>query len=121
WLEEAQLDRVGCFQYEDVAGAAANALPDHVPEEIKQDRFDRFMTRAQAISAGKLAKKVGKVLSVIVDEVDEEAATCRSMADAPEIDGNVFIDRNFADLTPGDIVRVKIDEASEYDLWGAPV
>ena len=120
WLNEAQLDRVGCFQYEDVAGAAANALPDHVPEEVKQDRYDRFMTTAQAISAAKLAKKVGKVLSVIVDEVDGEAATCRSMADAPEIDGNVFIDRNFADLTPGDIVRVKIDEASEYDLWGAP-
>ena len=121
WLDEAQLDRVGCFQYEDVAGAAANALPDHVPDEVKQDRFDRFMTRSQAISAEKLAKKVGKVLSVIVDEVDGEGATCRSMADAPEIDGNVFIDRDFANLAPGDILRVQIDEASEYDLWGVPV
>jgi ribosomal protein S12 methylthiotransferase len=118
WLDEAQLDRVGCFQYENVAGARSNALPDHVPAEVKQDRFDRFMEKAQAISAAKLAGKVGKVLEVIVDEVDEDGATCRTKADAPEIDGNLFIDEGFEGLTPGDIVEVTVDEAGEYDLWG---
>ncbi len=118
WLDEAQLDRVGCFQYEDVQGAASNALPDHVPAEVKQNRWDRFMERSQAISEAKLAKKVGKVLEVIVDEVDEDAATCRTMADAPEIDGNLFIDEGHTNLKPGDIVKVKVDEAGEYDLWG---
>ena len=118
WLDEAQLDRVGCFQYENVAGARSNALPDHVPPELKQERFDRFMERAQAISAAKLASKVGKVLEVIVDEVDDDGATCRTKADAPEIDGNLFIDEGFDSLTPGDIVRVEVDEAGDYDLWG---
>ncbi len=121
WLDEAQLDRVGCFQYENVKGATSNALPDHVPEEVKQERWHRFMERSQAISAGKLAKKVGKVLSVIVDEVDADAATCRTMADAPEIDGNLFIDAGFEQLKPGDILSVEVDEASEYDLWGRAV
>jgi ribosomal protein S12 methylthiotransferase len=118
WLDEAQLDRVGCFQYENVAGARSNALPDHVPPEVKQDRWDRFMEKAQAISAAKLAAKVGKVLEVIVDEVDEDGATCRTKSDAPEIDGNLFIDEGFEALKPGDIVRVTVDEAGEYDLWG---
>jgi ribosomal protein S12 methylthiotransferase len=118
WLDEAQLDRVGCFQYENVAGARSNALPDHVPAEVKQDRFDRFMEKAQAISAAKLAAKVGKVLEVIVDEVDDEGATCRTKADAPEIDGNLFIDEGFETLAPGDIVKVTVDEAGDYDLWG---
>jgi ribosomal protein S12 methylthiotransferase len=118
WLDEAQLDRVGCFQYENVAGARSNDLPDHVPPEVKQDRWDRFMAKAQAISAAKLAAKVGKVLEVIVDEVDEDGATCRTKADAPEIDGNLFIDEGFETLSPGDIVKVKVDEAGEYDLWG---
>ncbi len=118
WLDEAQLDRVGCFQYENVAGAAANALPDHVPDEVKQDRWDRFMLKAQAISAAKLAAKVGHRLEVIVDEVDGDGATCRTMADAPEIDGNLFIDEGFAAVSPGDIVTVEVDEAGEYDLWG---
>ncbi len=118
WLDEAQLDRVGCFQYENVAGARSNELPDHVAPEVKQDRFDRFMERAQAISAAKLAAKVGKVLEVIVDEVDEDGATCRTRADAPEIDGNLFIDESFERLAPGDIVTVQVDEAGEYDLWG---
>ncbi len=118
WLDEAQLDRVGCFQYENVKGARSNALPDHVPDDVKQDRYDRFMERAQAISAAKLAAKVGKVLSVIVDEVDSEGATCRTMADAPEIDGNLFIDDGFESLKPGDILKVTVDEAGEYDLWG---
>jgi len=118
WLDEAQLDRVGCFQYENVAGAASAALPDHVPDEVKKERWDRFMERARAISARKLAKKVGKRLPVIVDEVDEEGATCRTMADAPEIDGNLFIDEGFEGLTPGDIVTAEVEEAGEYDLWG---
>ena len=118
WLVEAQLDRVGCFQYENVAGARANALPDHVPADVKQDRWDRFMATAQAISEAKLEAKVGHRLQVIVDEVDEDAATCRTMADAPEIDGNLFIDDGHADLRPGDIVTVTVDEAGEYDLWG---
>ena len=118
WLDEAQLDRVGCFQYENVAGARSNDLPDHVPAEVKQDRFDRFMEKAQAISEAKLAAKVGKVLEVIVDEVDEDGATCRTKADAPEIDGNLFIDEGFEALAPGDIVTVEVDEAGEYDLWG---
>ncbi|WP_306045012.1 30S ribosomal protein S12 methylthiotransferase RimO [Nioella sp. MMSF_3534] len=118
WLDEAQLDRVGCFRYENVAGARSNDLPDHVPEEVKEDRFHRFMEKSQAISEAKLAAKVGTRLEVIVDEVDEEGATCRTKADAPEIDGNLFIDEGFEGLNPGDIVEVEVDETSEYDLWG---
>ncbi len=118
WLDEAQLDRVGCFQYENVTGARSNALPDHVPEEVKQDRWDRFMAKAQAISEAKLLAKVGSRISVIVDEVDDQAATCRTMADAPEIDGNLFIDEGFETLKPGDIATVEVDESGEYDLWG---
>ncbi len=118
WLEEAQLDRVGCFQYENVAGARSNDLPDQVAPEIKQDRWERFMEKAQAISEAKLARKVGRALEVIVDEVDAEAATCRTQADAPEIDGNLFIDEGFEGLQPGQIVRVEVEEAGEYDLWG---
>ncbi len=118
WLDEAQLDRVGCFQYENVAGARSNALPDHVPDEVKQDRWDRFMAKAQAISEAKLAAKVGSRIEVIVDAVDGEGATCRTKADAPEIDGNLFIDADFESLNPGDIVTVEVDEAGDYDLWG---
>jgi ribosomal protein S12 methylthiotransferase len=118
WLDEAQLDRVGCFQYENVAGARSNDLPDHVDPEVKQDRWERFMAKAQAISEAKLAAKVGRRIEVIVDEVDAEAATCRTKADAPEIDGNFFIDEGFEGLQPGQIVTVEVDEAGEYDLWG---
>ena len=121
WLDEAQLDRVGCFQYENVTGARSNDLPDHVADEVKQDRWNRFMEKAQEISEAKLAGKVGQVCQVIVDEVDNEAATCRTMADAPEIDGNLFIDQGFEALKPGDIVSVEVDEAGEYDLWGKRV
>ncbi|MFC6687743.1 30S ribosomal protein S12 methylthiotransferase RimO [Jhaorihella thermophila] len=121
WLDEAQLDRVGCFKYENVEGARSNALPDHVPEEVKQERWERFMEKAQAISEAKLAAKVGRRMQVIVDEVDDEAATCRTTADAPEIDGNLFLDEGFEDLKPGDIVTVEVDEAGEYDLWGRRV
>ncbi|EEW25862.1 30S ribosomal protein S12 methylthiotransferase RimO [Rhodobacter ferrooxidans] len=118
WMDEAQLDRVGCFQFENVKGARANALPDHVAPEVKQERWERFMLKAQAISEAKLAAKVGRVLPVIVDAVDAEGATCRTMADAPEIDGNLFIDEGFEGLTPGDIVEVTVEEAGDYDLWG---
>ena len=121
WLDEAQLDRVGCFQYENVKGARSNDLPDHVPDEVKQDRWERFMEKAQAISEAKLAAKVGQRLRVLVDEVDEEGATCRTMADAPEIDGNLFIDEDFEGLNPGDFVTVEVEEAGEYDLWGRVV
>ena len=118
WMDEAQLDRVGCFQYENVAGARSNDLPDHVPDDVKQDRWNRFMEKSQAISEAKLAAKVGKTLEVIVDDIDAEGATCRTWADAPEIDGNLFIDEGFEGLSVGDIVSVEVDEASEYDLWG---
>ncbi|SEO23211.1 SSU ribosomal protein S12P methylthiotransferase [Pseudorhodobacter antarcticus] len=121
WLDEAQLDRVGCFQYENVAGARSNALPDHVSNDVKQDRWNRFMEKAQAISAAKLAAKVGRTLQVIVDEVDEDGATCRTKSDAPEIDGNLFIDERFEGLAPGDLVDVVVEEAGEYDLWGRVV
>ena len=119
WLDEAQLDRVGCFKYENVEGARSNDLPDHVPEEVKQDRWDRFMEKAQAISVDKLAAKVGSVQEVIVDDIDEDGiATCRTKADAPEIDGCLFIDENTEGLNVGEIVTVEVDEAGEYDLWG---
>ena len=119
WLDEAQLDRVGCFKYENVDGARSNDLPDHVAEEVKQDRWDRFMQKAQAISEAKLEAKVGRVIEVIVDDVDEDGiATCRTMADAPEIDGNLFIDEGADALQPGKIVTVEVDEAGEYDRWG---
>jgi ribosomal protein S12 methylthiotransferase len=121
WLDEAQLDRVGCFQYENVKGARSNDLPGHVPDEVKQDRWDRFMEKAQAISEAKLAAKVGTRIEVIVDSVDGEGATCRTKADAPEIDGNLYIDDGFDGLAAGDIVTVEVDEAGEYDLWGRRV
>lgn len=118
WLDEAQLDRVGCFQYENVAGARSNDAPDHVPDEVKQDRWNRFMEKSQSISEAKLAAKVGQTIEVIIDDIDAEGATCRTKADAPEIDGNLFIDEGFEALSVGEIVKVEVDEASEYDLWG---
>ncbi len=121
WLDAAQLDRVGCFKYENVAGARAAALPDHVPEDVKEDRWHRFMQKAQAISAQKLAQKIGKTCDVIVDEVDETGATCRGFADAPEIDGHIYIDETAYGLAPGQIVSVEIEQADEYDLWARRV
>ncbi len=121
-MDEAQLDRIGCFQYENVDGARSNDLPDHVPAEVKQDRWERFMEKAQAISEAKLAAKVGQVMDVIVDDIDADGiATCRTKADAPEIDGNLFIDEGGTEggLSVGEIVSVEVDEAGgEYDLWG---
>ena len=121
WLEEAQLDRVGCFQYENVEGARSNLLLNQVPSDIKQDRWERFMSKANEISSEKLERKVGTTVKVIVDQADEDTAICRTQADAPEIDGNLFIDKNFSHLKSGDLLTVKVDEASDYDLWGAEI
>ena len=118
WLEEVQLDRVGCFKYENVNGAKANTLPNHLSEEVKEERWNRFMMKAQDISEKKLIKKIGTIQDVIIDELDEEGAICRTKGDAPQIDGNLFIDKDFENLKQGQIVSVKVDEASEYDLWG---
>ncbi|MCX8659550.1 30S ribosomal protein S12 methylthiotransferase RimO [Gilliamella sp. B2772] len=117
FLSQAQLDRVGCFPYSPVEGAAANQLADQIPEEIKQERFHRFMQLQQSISTQKLKNKIGKTLSVLIDEVDEEGAIGRSMADAPEIDGVVYLNGE-KDVKVGDIVQVNIEHSDEYDLWG---
>ena len=117
FLEKAQLDRVGCFPYSPIEGAAANELANQVPDEIKQQRFDMFMQLQQKISMQKLQAKIGKTLAVIIDEVDEEGAIGRSMADAPEIDGVVYLNEE-KDVKVGDIVQVIIEHSDEYDLWG---
>lgn len=123
WLKEARLDRVGCFKYENVEGAAANDLPDHVPDEVKEERWNRFMAAQAEISAEKLQEKVGRTLDVLVDEaMDEDGfATARSYADAPEIDGLVHVEGPGTEsLKPGDMARVTIREADEYDLYAEP-
>ena len=120
WLDEAQLDRVGAFRFEPVEGASANLLPDPVPEAVKEERYARIMEKTAAISAAKLAAKVGRTLEVIIDEVGEDGATGRSQADAPEIDGEVFL-RDAGHLSQGDIVRVAIEDADEHDLYGVPL
>lgn len=121
WLDEARLDRVGAFRYENVAGARANDLPGHVPDEVKAERWARFMEKAQAISARRMEARVGSRVRAIVDAVDAEGATCRTTADAPEIDGNLFIDEDFERLRPGDLIVAEVDEAADYDLWGRAV
>jgi ribosomal protein S12 methylthiotransferase len=120
WMSEAQLDRVGCFQYSPVEGAPANALEGAVPDEVKQERYDRFMAHQQAISTERLARKVGKEFDVLIDEVDEDGAVGRSSADAPEIDGSVFVD-SAVPLKPGDMVRVRVTDSDEYDLWAEKI
>ena len=120
WLDEAQLDRVGAFKFEPVSGAAANDLPGIVPEEVKQERYARFMEKTAAISAAKLEAKIGRTLDAIIDAVDPEGgATGRSKADAPEIDGEVHL-RDAGHLAQGDIVPVLIEDADEHDLYGVP-
>jgi ribosomal protein S12 methylthiotransferase len=123
WLEEAELDRVGCFRYEPVQSAAANALPNAVPEELKEERWHRFMAAQQVISARRLQQRVGRDLAVIVDELDGEQALGRSMADAPEIDGRVYLPagKGAKKLKPGTIVTARVTSADEYDLWAEPV
>ncbi len=120
WLVEAQLDRVGCFKYEAVEGAAANYIAGAIPEEVKQERWERFMAAQQEISLARLKKKIGKTLSVLVDEVDDDGAIARSYADSPEIDGCVFINGE-TELLPGDMLDVEVTEADNYDLWAKPV
>ena len=120
WLEEAQLDRVGAFRFEPVEGAAANALPDHVPEGLKEERYQRVMELTARISAEKLAAKVGKHIEVLIDRVDEEGgATGRSKADAPEIDGEVHL-RDAGGLKQGDIILARVEDSDEHDLFGVP-
>jgi ribosomal protein S12 methylthiotransferase len=120
WLEEAQLDRVGCFKYSEVEGAKANELADHVSEEIKEERFIRFMEAQQRISTNRLKQRIGQTMTVLVDEVDEEGAIARTYADAPEIDGVVYINEE-TELQPGQLVQVVIEHSDEYDLWGSLV
>jgi ribosomal protein S12 methylthiotransferase len=142
WLQEAQLDRVGAFRFEPVEGAAANALPDPVPDALKEERYQRVMELTARISAEKLAAKVGKTIDVLIDRVDEVmppsegpdrkhfdaphaehhhsiGATGRSKADAPEIDGEVHL-RDAGGLKQGDIVKVRVEDADEHDLFGVP-
>jgi ribosomal protein S12 methylthiotransferase len=117
FLTEAQLDRVGCFAYSQVKGAAANTLPDPVPEQLKQERLARFMEHQAAISAERLQRRIGRIETVLIDEVVAEGAVARSTADAPEIDGQVFIDAA-THLQVGEWVDVQLEEADEHDLWG---
>lgn len=120
FLKEAQLDRVGCFKFSPVDGAVATEMPDQVPEEVKEARFQRFMELQQQISAQRLQRKIGKTLEVIVDEIDEEGIIARSKADAPEIDGVVYVDNlSGMDVKVGQIISVQITQADEYDLWGS--
>ncbi len=116
FLREAQLDRVGCFQYSPVKGAPANDLPDPVPEELKQERWERFMSVQQEISSARLQAKVGRTIEILIDEVDAQGAVGRSTADAPEIDGRVYLD-GVDGLRPGDLVEAEVIAANEYDLW----
>lgn len=120
FMTEAQLDRVGAFAYSPVKGAVANDLPDLVPEELKQERLARFMAHQAEISAGRLQRRIGRIETVLIDEVVEEGAVARSKSDAPEIDGQVFID-GATHLKVGDFVDVELEEADDYDLWGSLV
>ena len=121
FLDEAQLDRVGCFAYSPVEGATANQIEGALPDEVREERVARFMEKQQGISTSRLAQKVGSVQTVLVDEVDEDGAIARSMADAPEIDGLVYIDYTEEPLQVGQFVDVKIHSSDEYDLWGTVV
>ena len=118
WLTEAKLARVGCFKYENVDGAGANALPGHVPEEVKAERYHRLMQHQQAISTELFRERVGKIIEVMVDKVDEEETVARSYWDAPEIDGNVYLTTNLT-LKPGDRLMVTVEDSNEYDLWAS--
>jgi ribosomal protein S12 methylthiotransferase len=116
FLQEAQLDRVGAFAYSPVDGALANALPDHIAPEVQQQRLERLMLLQEGISEQRLKRKIGKIITVLVDKVNEEGAVARSSADAPEIDGVVYI-ANGSHLNPGDFVDVKITDSDTHDLW----
>ena len=118
WLEEAKIDRVGCFKYEDVYGARSNLMEDHIQTDIIDDRYDRFMRKAQEISALKLKEKVGKTYTCLVDTVEADQLLCRTIFDAPEIDGLVYVPTNQTNHATGDLLKVKINASSEYDLTG---
>ena len=118
WLEEAKIDRVGCFKYEDVSGARSNVMKDHLHDDIIQDRYDRFMSRAQQLSELKLKEKVGKTLTCVIDTVEQDHLICRSIFDAPEIDGIVSVPNKQRHYRVGEHVTVKIKGSSEYDLEG---
>ncbi|OOF45826.1 ribosomal protein S12 methylthiotransferase [Rodentibacter trehalosifermentans] len=119
FLKEARLDRVGCFKFSPVEGAPATEMADQIPEEVKEERFHRFMQLQQEISADRLKQKVGKSLDVLVDEIDEEGIIGRSKADAPEIDGVVYIDNiSGSEVKVGNVIKVTITQSDEYDLWG---
>jgi ribosomal protein S12 methylthiotransferase len=120
WLKEAKLTRVGCFKYEDVEGARSNALEGQVSQEVKDERFARLMETQKGVSEQLLASRIGQEIEVLVDEVDEEGAIARSSWDAPEIDGCVFLNGE-TELEPGDMLKVRVEHADEYDLWGVPV
>src|SRR6201986_2305549 len=120
WLDEAEIDRVGCFKYEPVAGATSNALANAVPDEIKQERWNALMARQQKISTRRLKRKVGTRQQVIIDEVGPTVAKGRSKADAPEIDGSVYL-LSRRPLRVGEILTAKIERADEYDLHGSVV
>jgi len=116
FIDRAQLDRVGCFQYSPVKGAAANELPNPVPEATKAARWDRFMALQQSISAAKLQRKIGSTQTILIDQVTEDGAVGRTFADAPEIDGVVHLP-DITDFSPGDLVEAEISAADDYDLW----
>lgn len=120
FLKEAQLDRVGCFKFSPVEGAPATEMADQVPEDVKEERFHRFMQLQQEISANRLKQKIGKTLDVLVDEIDEEGIIGRSKADAPEVDGLVYVDNlSGINVKVGDVIKVTITNSDEYDLWGS--
>ena len=120
WLEDAQLDRVGCFKYEPVAGAPANEIAELVPEDAKEERWHRFMEWQRRISEARMAVKIGRTIEVIIDETDAEGAIGRSHWDAPEIDGSVFLNGD-SELQPGDLVKAQVEHADDYDLWAMRV
>ena len=120
FLKEAQLDRVGCFKFSPVEGAPATEMADQVPENVKEERFHRFMQLQQEISANRLKQKIGKTLDVLVDEIDDEGIIGRSKADAPEVDGLVYVDNlSGIHVKVGDVIKVTITNSDEYDLWGS--
>ena len=120
FLKEAQLDRVGCFKFSPVEGAPATEMADQVPEDVKEERFHRFMQLQQEISANRLKQKIGKTLDVLVDEIDDEGIIGRSKADAPEVDGLVYVDNlSGINVKVGDVIKVTITNSDEYDLWGS--
>ena len=120
FLDRAELDRVGCFKYENVSGAPANHLPDHVDDEIKEERFNRLTELARSVTDRRMQDKVGTVIEVLIDEVDEDGAIGRSHADSPDVDGSVFIE-DAEGLAQGDIVQAKVFAAEDYDLWAEPL